>query len=689
MLMRSITLALAAVLSAASFAVSTVPLDPTDRHEAIAARISSIFRQSVYRRVPQNAMFSSRALDRYIEVLDPQRMYFLDEDIATFERYRDDLAVRIQSHNVDPGFDIFDVYRQRVAQRTAYATSFLSNEPDLTVEETFDYDRREAAWATSDEEMDDLWRRRLKNETINLLLSEQDWDEAAEVLAQRYRTRQRNIDQMTSDDVFEIYINAFAWIVDPHTSYLSPIASDEYQIDMSASVEGVGATLNIQDDYVTVVTVIPGGPAFIGDALHPDDRIVGVAQGPDGEFEDVIGWRLIDVVRLIRGPKGSVVQLRVLPAVDGPDAAPVDRALVRDVVVIEAARAASEIIEIDRDDGTARIGVITIANFYGNPREDTDLPSVSQDVERLVGELEEQGIDALLIDLRNNGGGYLTEVTRMAGLFIDSGPIVQTRYAWGAIDVETDPTPASTVYDGPLAVLVNRYSASATEIFAAAMQDYERGVILGQRTYGKGTIQQYGSLTSAMGGQYGEVGNLKFTMGKYYRVTGESTQNRGVIPDIELPSPIDETEVGESTWDSALPWDTIAAIDFQAGGYLVADLLPLVEMSFDTWSDDDADLDLLEADVERIRDSREETEVSLVLETRRGDRERRREQRLALENEYRERMGLAQIEDLGDLTDEDQTDLTLHLASEILGDLWRVQGAAMAELRQQGTGPTS
>jgi len=695
--MRLMTLILAAALSASSFAVAdaplAAPLDATQRHEAIGKLVSDFFSVAHYRRVPLDAAFSSRVLDRYVETLDPQRIYFLASDIASFERYRRELTTRLQNNNVDPGFAIFDVYRQRFEQRMAYVQSFLDSTPDFTVDESYRYDRSEAPWAADQAALDELWRLRLKNEAIGLMLADREWTDTADVLRSRYHQRERSIEQADSDDVFEIYVNAFAWIMDPHSQYFGPIASDEYQIDMSAAVEGVGATLNVQDDYVTVVDVIPGGPAFLGDALHPEDRIVGVAQGVDGEFEDVVGWRLIDVVRLIRGPKGSTVRLRVLPSAGGPDAAPEDKVLVRDRVTIEAARAVGEIIEVDRGDGVSRIGVITIPNFYADidaaRAGDPDYTSVSRDVERLVGELEAQGMDALLMDLRNNGGGYLAEVTRMAGLFIDSGPIVQTRYAGGRVEVEEDPSPASTIYSGPMAVLVNRYSASATEIFAAAMQDYQRGVILGQRTYGKGTIQDYRSLDRWVDERFGEAGHLKYTMGKYYRVTGESTQNRGVSPDIELPSAIDEDEVGESIWDSALPWDTIAPIDFQAGGYLLSETLPTLETAFDVWSPQAVEMDLLRSDVDWVRSSRHEQELSLVLATRRSERDQRREDRLARENDYRAQMGLPLVEDLDDLAGDEQADLTLRLATEIVDDLWRMQGAATAELRQQYGGPTS
>jgi carboxyl-terminal processing protease len=693
MRMRVMIFALATMLSIASFATESVELGATMRHQAIGNIVSRYFSSQHYRRQPFGREFSSQVLDRYIETLDPQRVYFMAEDLAAFERYRGDLTVRLQNNNVDPGFAIFDVYRQRMDERMAFVQAFVAGEPDFTVEESFQYDRREADWAADVDELNELWRLRLKNESIGLLLGDREWSEAAEILGQRYEQRRRSVFQADSDNVFEAYINAFAWIMDPHSQYLSPISADEYQIDMSASVEGVGATLNVQDDYVTVVTVIPGGPAFIGEALAPDDRIIGVAQGEDGAFEDVVGWRLIDVVQLIRGPKDSTVRLKVLPAVNGPEAEPVVRSIVRDRVTIEAARAAGEIFEVDRGEGIARIGVITVPNFYADLEQAragvVDYTSVSRDIERLVGELEDQGMDALMIDLRNNGGGYLAEVTRMAGLFIDSGPIVQTRFASGGLDVQVDPSPNFTIYDGPLAVLVNRYSASATEIFAAAVQDYERGVILGQRTYGKGTIQDYVALSRHFGRDDIDAGHLKFTMGKYYRVTGESTQNRGVIPDIELPSRVDEDEVGESIWDTALPWDTIAPIPFQAGGYLITDTLPAVEMTFEDWATGDADLTLLSAEIEQIEAMRDETEVSLVLETRIAGRDRRRDERLMLENEYRLQMGLDPIESLEALEDEDQPDLTLRLATEILGDLWRIHGTVTAELRQQGTGPTS
>ena len=539
--------------------------------EKIGQLVTEFVQKSHYRHAAVDDDLSSQVLDRYIEALDNNRMYLLASDIEAFEQYRYLLDDMVRSEPLNPVFEMFDVYRTRVRERLEYARSQLESEPDFAVDETYLFDREDVAWAASKADLDELWRKRVKNDALSLALAEKEWPDIQEVLEKRYASFAKRMDQIKSDDVFETFMNAFAHTLDPHSSYLSPRNSEEYRIQMSLSYFGIGASLQTEDDYVMVSNIIPGGPAAIDGSLQPKDKITAVAQGADGELVDVIGWRLDDVVQLIRGPAETVVRLQIISAGSLPGAEEKILTLTRNQVKLEEQAAKSEIVTIPRDGRDWSIGVIDVPSFYRDYRAlsngDKDYTSTTKDVKRLIGELEEQGIDGLIIDLRNNGGGHLTEATALSGLFIDNGPVVQLRNSNGRISRLDDPDPVPRVaYTGPMAVLVNRYSASASEIFAAAIQDYARGVIIGQQTFGKGTVQNLYSLDQYVRRPDDEgLGQLTLTIGKYYRVTGESTQHRGVDPDISLPSPIDATVVGESVRDSALPWGHHSHDEFSCG----------------------------------------------------------------------------------------------------------------------------
>jgi carboxyl-terminal processing protease len=519
-------------------------LAPEPRHEKIGQLVTEFIQKSHYRHAAVDDELSSMVLDRYIKSLDSNRMYFLQSDIDAFEQYRYLLDDMVRSEPLNPIFNMFEVYRTRVRERLDFALQELEAEPDFTVDEEYVFDREEKPWAKTTTELDEIWRKRVKNDELSLALTDKEWPDIQEVLDKRYTRFLKRMDQVNSDDVFETFMNAFAHTLDPHSSYLSPRNSEEYRIQMSLSYFGIGASLQVEDDYVTVSNIIPGGPAAIDGELQPKDRIVGVAQGGDGEMVDVVGWRLDDVVELIRGPADTVVRLQIMPAGALPGASEKTLSLTRNQVKLEEQAAKSQIVTVPREGRDWSIGVIEVPSFYRDYRAlssgDKDYTSTTKDVKRLIGELEEQGIDGLVLDLRNNGGGHLTEATALSGLFIDNGPVVQLRNSNGRISRLDDPDPVPRVaYNGPLAVLVNRYSASASEIFAAAIQDYERGVIIGQKTFGKGTVQNLYSLDQYVRRPDDEgLGQLTLTIGKYYRVTGESTQHRGVDPDIELPSAI-------------------------------------------------------------------------------------------------------------------------------------------------------
>lgn len=656
-------------------------LGPVSRHEKIGMMVTEFVEQSHYLHSEVDDELSSKILDRYIDSMDNNRMYFLATDIEAFEEYRYRLDDMIRSEPLDPVFNIFEVYRTRVRERLSFAIQQLDTKPDYTIDEEYIFDRTELPWAADGAELDEIWRQRVKNDALNLALAEKNWEDSSEILHKRYSKFLKRMDQIKSDDVFETFMNAFAHTLDPHSSYLSPRNSEEYRIQMSLSYFGIGASLQIDDDYlmVNVVNIIPGGPAAMDGRLKPTDRITAVGQGTDGEMEDVIGWRLDDVVDLIRGEAGTVVRLQILPdgALPGSPQKILD--LTRNQVKLEEQAAKSEIIKVPREGREWSIGVIDVPSFYRDyralSRGDKDYKSTTKDVKRLIGELEDQGIDGLIIDLRDNGGGHLTEATALSGLFIDNGPVVQLRQENGRINRLDDPDPVPRVaYKGPLTVLVNRYSASASEIFAAAMQDYQRGVIVGQQTFGKGTVQNLYALDQYVRVPEGEsLGQLTLTMGKYYRVTGESTQHRGVSPDIELPSHIDATQVGESVRETALPWDTIRTTRFEPAEPLENTISTLIA-SHESRTESDPDYLYLVEGIKDIAEIRAKTKVSLNLELRQAEREEAIARRLARENERRVALNLEPVESLDELDGEDGPDIHLDQAAAIATDL--------AELRE-------
>jgi len=671
--------------------VTDEPLRPEPRQENIGELVTQFVQKSHYLHIAVDDDLSTRVMDRYIEALDRNKMYLLASDIAFFEQYRYKLDDVVRSEPLDPVFDMFSVYRTRVRERFEFALTQLEVEPDLTTDEEYQFDRTDSDWATSSAELDELWRKRVKNDVVNLRLTDKPWEEARDVLVKRYSRYLKRMDQIKSDDVFETFMNAFAHTLDPHSSYLSPRNSEEYRIQMSLSYFGIGASLQTEDDYVQIISIIPGGPASVDGSLQPNDRIIGVAQGEDGVMVDVIGWRLDDVVDLIRGPADTVVRLNIIPAGAVPGDSEKVLSLTRGQVRLEEQAAKSKIISVPRDGRDWSIGVIEVPSFYRDYQAlsngDKNYTSTTKDVKRLIADLEKQGIDGLVMDLRNNGGGHLTEATALSGLFIDNGPVVQLRNANRRVSRLDDPDPVARVaYNGPLAVLVNRFSASASEIFAAAIQDYERGVIVGQTTFGKGTVQNLYSLDQYLqpDGDQG-FGQLTLTIGKYYRVTGESTQHRGVVPDINLPSPIDEDEIGESVRDSALPWDTIATTRFRAGEPLDAAIQSLT-VAQSQRAKDDPNFRYLEEYIEDDQESRSRKSISLNLETRRSDRQAHLDRELAIENERRSALSLEPLASLEDLDEEERPDVQLDQAADIVTDLAQLReiGAMPAQTAQIG-----
>lgn len=647
-------------------------LDVTPQQRLVEQLVATYAARAHYANRTLDDALSEEIFRRYLEVLDPGRIYLTQADVDSFAKFRTQFDDALKKGSVNNAYDMYRVFRDRVLERIAYADTLLEKKPDFSLEETFEFDRSDAPWAKDAATLDDYWRKRVKNEALGLILADKTWDEARETLKKRYANFRHRFLQVESEDVFELFINAYAHTLDPHTQYFSPRDSEEFEIRMSLSYEGIGASLQVDDEYVSIVRVLPGGSAHKADVLKPDDRITAVGQGAEGEMVDVVGWRLDDVVDLIRGPKDSVVRLSILPAGAAPGSEEKLVKLVRSEIKLEEQAAQSRVIDVDNAGEPMKMGVIEVPAFYLDYRAkmmgEKDFRSTTRDVRRLIEELKTQDIDGLVIDLRDNGGGSLQEATELTGLFIDTGPVVQIRSSDGALEVAED-IDAGVAWDGPMVVLVNRFSASASEIFAGAIQDYGRGLVVGTTTYGKGTVQNLIDLSRALNGEL-DLGQLKMTIAKYYRVTGSSTQHRGVVPDVVLPSPIDPEEFGESAELTSLPWDEIQP----AGGIhevhvRARDLLPELQEEVRERQAGDELFQLYMADVNEIRAQRSQTAVSLNLTERRAERERQNKESLARVNQRREALGMEPVESLEAAAEaEEEYDLLLHEAARILAD---------------------
>ncbi len=614
---------------------SEKPIQPEKKHEKIGALVERFIERSHYNHTKVDDKLSSLIFSNFIESLDENRSYFTQDEINAFEIYRFKIDDMLGSDAIDPIYNIFNTYSNRASERMEFALALLDEEPDFALQESFRFDRSDIDWPKTLVELDEVWRKRVKNDALSLILNDKTWDEAKEILTKRYERFSKQLNQINSDDIFETFMNSAVHSLDPHSSYFSPRNSEEYQIQMSLSYFGIGASLSIEDDYVSIVNIIPGGPAAIDGRLKPKDRITAISQGEDKTMTDVIGWRLDDVVQLIRGPEDTVVKLQILPGDSSPGETESIIELTREQIKLEESAAKSKILETQRKQEKFKIGVIDIPSFYRDYRAlksgDEEFTSTTSDVKRLLSNLEKDNIDALVVDLRNNGGGHLTEATALTGLFIDNGPVVQLRNANGRISRLDDPDPVPrSAYNGPLIVLVNRYSASASEIFAAAIQDYERGIVVGQQTYGKGTVQNLYALDQYVRRNQDELGQLTLTIGKYYRVTGESTQNRGVIPDIELPSYIDINNTGESSRDTALPWDKIKPSRYKKNEPM-QDLINRLKELHAERRKTDPELIFLLKDIEESSLFRMQTTVSLNLNKRISEREERKERKEAID----------------------------------------------------------
>ncbi|WP_448092219.1 carboxy terminal-processing peptidase [Pseudomonas lini] len=544
-------------MSSNSFAANSWDKLQPDRDEVIASlNVVELLKRHHYSKPPLDDARSVIIYDSYLKLLDPSRSYFMASDIAEFDKWKTQFDDFLKSGDLNAGFTIYKRYLDRVKARLDFALAELNkgvDKIDFTAKETLLVDRKDAPWLKTTADLDDLWRKRVKDEVLRMKISGKESKQIQETLTKRYKNQLARLDQTRAEDIFQAYINTFAMSYDPHTNYLSPDNAENFDINMSLSLEGIGAVLQSDNDQVKVVRLVPAGPADKTKQVAPADKIIGVAQG-NKEMVDVVGWRLDEVVKLIRGPKGTVVRLEVIPASNAPnDQTTKIVPITREAVKLEDQAVKKSVLNLKQDGKDYKLGVIEIPAFYLDFKAfragDPDYKSTTRDVKKLLTELQKDKVDGVVIDLRNNGGGSLQEATELTSLFIDKGPTVLVRNADGRVDVLEDENPGA-FYKGPMALLVNRLSASASEIFAGAMQDYHRALIIGGQTFGKGTVQTIQPLNH---------GELKLTLAKFYRVSGQSTQHQGVLPDIDYPSIIDTKEIGESALPEAMPWDTIRA----------------------------------------------------------------------------------------------------------------------------------
>jgi carboxyl-terminal processing protease len=587
--------------------------------------ITYILDNNHYRKITLNDSLSSVILEAYVKSLDNNKTYFTKADMEAFEKYRYRLDDLIRAENVEVAYLVYNAFRRRFDERMNYIMTQLVNQQfDYSADEYYETDRDKEPWCETQEELNDVWRKIIKHQALSLKLAGKTQPEIEKMLKERYERFSKSIKQFNSEDVFSMYMNAVTESYDPHTNYLSPKAADLFKQQMSLSLEGIGARLQTENDYTKVAEIIHGGPAQKSDLIHTNDRIVGVGQGANGELVDVIGWRIDEVVKLIKGPKGTTVRLQLLPAETGVTGPTKVITLVRDKIKLEDQQAKKSVINYQKDGKALKLGVITLPQFYmdfeGYQKGDPNYTSTTRDVQKLIKELQSENMNGLVLDLRNNGGGSLTEAIDLTGLFIKNGPIVQVKNSANKIETLTDDNP-TVVYNGPLVVLTNRFSASASEIFAGAIQDYNRGVVVGESSYGKGTVQTVIDLNRFINDPDNQVGDLKITFQKFYRVTGSSTQHKGVTPDIQFPTALSPEQFGESSSPSALPWDEIRGTLYQKTPMVNDKVISSLAKAYEDRLKNDPSLQRFVVETEETLKSYKETRVSLQESTRKKEME--------------------------------------------------------------------
>ena len=599
-----------AALNTAQAVPQLVPLEQQPQTALLSAKILSRYS---YKHPVLDDNLSSQMFDSYLKMLDGEKVFFLQADIEHFDYARTRLDDALLDKDLSTPYAIFNLYQQRINERLVYARSLLTNGFDFKKKERYQFNRKDAAWPKTEEELNDLWRKRVKNDWLRLKLAGKDNKSIVETLGKRYDNSLKSLSKVKSEDVFQSFMNAFAMSIDPHTNYFGVRASEEFDISMRLSLVGIGASLYDKDEYTTIRELLAGGPAALSGKLKAGDRIVGVGQGENSPLTEIMGWRIDDVVALIRGTEDTVVRLDVLPAEAGTDGKHKLISLVRKKISLEKQAAKKATIEVKDGGVTRHIGVISLPEFYqdfsAHQKGDKDFKSATMDVSRLLDELKNDKVDGVLVDLRNNGGGSLDEAIQMTGLFVGKGPVLQQRDSEGKVTVSSD-TETGLAWNGPLAVLINRGSASASEIFAAAIQDYGRGIVIGETSFGKGTVQTVANLDQIAKNDKPEFGEIKMTIAQFFRINGDTTQLRGVTPDISLPSMTDAENFGESSYDNALPWSQIKAAEYSPVGNLT-NIMPMLIASHDKRISHDKDFKYLQEDIAEFNKLRRENLISL------------------------------------------------------------------------------
>ncbi|AQT59781.1 carboxy terminal-processing peptidase [Cellvibrio sp. PSBB023] len=609
-------------------------LKPTAEQSKAVVDLVEKLNKEHYRDQEFNDALSSRYFDEYLKSLDSAKNFFLQTDVAEFEKYRKTFDDDYKKGQLDNSFAIYNRFNKRMVERLEKVIKTLDDPNtkfDFDVEESIVIDREKAIWPANAAEADKLWHQYLKSNLLNSMLSDKTLEESKTTLRKRYANQLRRLKQQTPEEAFSVMMNSLTTLYDPHTNYLSPENAENFDISMSLELQGIGAVLQSDEDYTKVSSLVVGGPAQKQGQLKPNDKIVSIAQGADGEFVDVVGWRLDEVVKLIRGPKGTIVRLEVMPA-DPTATANKQITIKRETVKLEDQAAKKAVFEIKNGDSTFKLGVIDIPTFYMNfeayQKGDPNYKSTTRDVYNLLNELNKEKVDGIIIDLRDNGGGSLPEAAMLTDLFVDPGPVVQIRQSDDTVS-RNYRAYQPAVYRAPIAVLINRLSASASEIFAGAIQDYGRGIVIGSTTFGKGSVQNLVDL---------KHGRLKITEAKFYRISGDSTQHRGVIPDVKLPSLLDPDQIGESSYDNALPWDRIHPAPHQ-NYYNISKYLPRIETAHQERLAHDPDFIYLNKQSEIFKEASDKKEVSLRLETRKEEQKQLEARMLKMENELRTAKG--------------------------------------------------
>ena len=611
------------VLLTLSTTVQALELAPLQQQPLAARLTGELLTRHHYKAMPLDDALSEKIFERYIKSLDAEKYFFNQLDIEQLNGLRTRLDDAILDGDLTPPFGVFNLYAQRVIERYSDARALLKDGFDFSQNESFEFSREKASWPKSDEEIHELWRKRVKNDWLRLKLAGKDDKSISETLDKRYEASIRRMERMKSEDVFQIFMNAYTMSIEPHTNYLGPRAAESFGISLKLSLVGIGAVLQEKEEYTTIREIMAGSPAARSKQLKVGDRIIGVAQGKNGALTDVLGWRLDDTVRLIRGEADSVVVLDILPVDAGPDDKHKLVSLVRKKITLDQQAAKKSIIPVTNAGVTRQIGVITLPSFYqdfeARQKGDANFKSATRDVKHILDDLKKQKVDSVLIDLRGNGGGSLAEAIELTGLFIDQGPVVQQRNASGKITVEND-TAAGVAWSGPVGVLINRDSASASEIFAAAIQDYGRGLILGEPSFGKGTVQTLLNLDSVARNEQALFGDVKVTVAQFFRINGGTTQLQGVTPDIRFPTTaVDGENKGESSFDNALPWVQITAAEYSPAGNL-KDIVPALQIRHESRIKSDEDFRDQQDDIAKINVLRKKNLISLNEAERRQER---------------------------------------------------------------------